>query len=243
MAQPRPHLSKAPIAEAVIELRTLPRPEAALPCLQELAATLQARFPKQTLLREAEVALNLPAVGAPTAEPKAHNHGILLTSADSKVVIRLASDNFAYSRLAPYTSWEEVIQEAFPLWQQYARTAVPRAVSRYAVRYINQMDLLGDDAARYLEALPQPPVSLPQKGFTCRMILDDPQRSCTVVVTQATAPAPPRGTMKLLLDIDVFREGSWAVAEISPASFTPLRELKNQVFFASLTDAAVERYI
>lgn len=49
--------------------------------------------------------------------------------------------------------------------------------------------------------------------------------------------------MKLLLDIDVFREGSWAVAEISPASFTPLRELKNQVFFASLTDAAVERYI
>lgn len=242
MASPYPHLSKAPIAEAVIEFRTLPRPDLSLTHLQELASALQPRFPKQTLLRQAELSVNLPPQGNPTAEPKAHDHGLLLQSEDQKVIVRIATDNFAYSRLAPYTSWTEVFQQAFPLWQQYAQAAGPLAVSRYAVRYINQMDLPADDPGKYLTAPPQAPIPLPQKGFASRMVLEDERRSCTAVVTQATAPAPPRGRLQLLLDIDVFREGSWKSDEISEASFEGLHDLKNEIFFANLTQPTIERY-
>ncbi|HEY8054569.1 MAG TPA: TIGR04255 family protein [Terriglobales bacterium] len=241
MTAPYPHLSKAPIEEAVLEIRTRPRPDAGFEEIRELAASLRDRFPGESLIRQAEVVVN-PAEQVLQTAQQGRDYGLLLKSADGRTVVRLSLDNFAYSRLAPYTSWDEMFPTAFALWTQYMAKAEPQEVSRYAVRYINGLDLPAADLADYLTTPPVAPVPLIPTGFITRLLLQDTRRSCSAALTQATAPAAPRDRLLLLVDIDVFREGTWPAASLSADSFVPLHDLKNDIFFASVTPPTIERY-
>jgi len=64
--------------------------------------------------------------------------------------------------------------------------------------------------------------------------------SRTIIVVQALGPPPQPGKMRLLLDIDVFRGGELPTdAKSCAATMEKLRQLKNTIFFASVTDDAI----
>lgn len=156
-------------------------------------------------------------------------------------------DGFTFSKIEPYTTWEEVFEEAFRLWKVYVDAARPREVSRVAVRYINRMRLAAvSDLGQYLESPPLLPAPIPQmiREFLTRVYVDDDKSSASAVIVQALEPRVDPSTISLLLDIDAFREmKNFAPDDLGlPAIFTELRRLKNDIFFASITEKTAEIY-
>jgi uncharacterized protein (TIGR04255 family) len=157
-------------------------------------------------------------------------------------------NGFTFSKIKPYTTWEDISREAFRLWKAYIIAAKPREVNRVAVRYINRM-LLPDvqDLGEYLEAPPKLPAPMPQivREFLTRVYVRDDKRNASAVVVQALEPRidPNANEIALLLDIDAFREVNEKPDDPGLLSvFQLLRELKNEIFFANLKEKTVEIY-
>src|SRR5258708_35248458 len=78
------------------------------------------------------------------------------------LVAQFRIDGFTFSKLEPYTTWEEVFAEASRLWQLYVAKAQPPEVIRVAVGCINRLRVPGpadrseDLAAPPLLASPSP---------------------------------------------------------------------------------------
>jgi uncharacterized protein (TIGR04255 family) len=155
-------------------------------------------------------------------------------------------DGFTFSKIVPYTTWDKVFGEAFRLWKVYVHGARPRQVSRVAVRYINQMRLPAvKDLGEYLEAPPQVPPPTPQtiQEFLTRVYVRDDRRYASAVIVQALEPPLDPSQISLLLDIDAFREVTLKPDDPElPFIFGELRKLKNEIFFASITEKIAERY-
>jgi len=162
-------------------------------------------------------------------------------------IAQLRMDGFTFNRLEPYTTWEEVFGEALRIWAIYARALEPRQVLRIAVRYINRMRVPGPaELAEYLSAPPNLPQPIPQRvrEFLCRTHVDDTNRNASAVIIQALEPRVDPSQISLLLDIDAFRDGLALAPDdpTIPERFEQLRQLKNEIFFASVTDRTVEMY-
>jgi hypothetical protein len=72
----------------------------------------------------------------------------------------------------------------------------------------------------------------------------DEKRNASAVIVQALEPRVDlNAIISLLLDIDAFREVNEAPDDPGlPSVFAQLRELKNEIFYASITEPVVEKY-
>ena len=98
----------------------------------------------------------------------------------------------------------------------------------------------------YLEAAPllPPPISHQLRQFLCRFVIDDDRRNASAVIVQASEPLIGPEAITLLIDIDAFKE-NLAIAPEDPRlseMFLQLRDLKNEIFFASITERTVGMY-
>jgi len=161
-------------------------------------------------------------------------------------VAQFRTDGFTFSKLEPYTTWEQVFGEAQRLWKIYLQVARPRETKRLAVRYINRLRVPRPaDLREYLEAPPVLPSPIPSaiREFLTRVVVLDSVRDASAILIQALEPSPDPTTIQILLDIDAFREVALAPEDSSLSEiFERLRALKNDVFFASLTEKTVEMY-
>jgi uncharacterized protein (TIGR04255 family) len=121
-------------------------------------------------------------------------------------------------------------------------------LSRIAVRYINRMRASRNrNINEFLEAPPIPPKPIPAaiRDFLTRVHVNDESRGAGAVIVQALEPQLDPNVMSLLLDILAYHDFD---PEISPDSpelpiiFQSLRELKNEIFYASITEKCVEKY-
>ena len=76
-----------------------------------------------------------------------------------------------------------------------------------------------------------------------RLVVPKQELEATAIITQAMEPVQEGARLPLIFDIDVFRLGSFAVAtdEIW-TMFESLRNLKNEIFFKSITPKAEELF-
>jgi uncharacterized protein (TIGR04255 family) len=156
-------------------------------------------------------------------------------------------DGFTFSKLEPYTTWEDVFGEADRLWRIYVQTAQPLEISRLAVRFINRLRLPGPAELRqYLEAPPvlPPPIPHAVREFLTRIVVQGGNdNDASAVLIQALEASLDPATVPLLLDIDAFREVSLPPGDPSVTGiFEQLRRLKNDIFFASVTERTVEMF-
>ena len=149
-------------------------------------------------------------------------------------------DGFTFSRLRPYESWEELRNEARRLWQLYERIARPDVITRCAVRFINRFDLTPpiEDLCKWFYTYPKIPGSMPPKldGLFFRLVFPFPQDRVRAILTLAIEQGEDESSLPVILDIDVFRseEVSCSAADLWER-FERLRDIKNQIFFASIT--------
>jgi uncharacterized protein (TIGR04255 family) len=244
-----PHLSKAPIVEAVIDLRVKLPPDFKLEVFHFLRAQMVEDYPgleeqqiiEQTIKQE-------PGQTAEFSTRVSGIHGHRLLSKDGKNVVQLRRDGFTFSRLNPYTQWEEVFGEAWRLWNMYVEAAKPLEVLRIAVRYINRLllPLPFSNPEEYLKAPPMTADGWPSdmSAFLSRVVMHDPESEILVNVIQALEPqACGQTSVTLLFDIDAYQDVSLPADDATMrARFAGLREMKNRVFFKGLTEKAIDLF-
>lgn len=246
MAIPRV-LSRPPITEALIDLRTAVDSAIDAARLQGLRTALQADYPNVEERHQVQAQFRFQDGGL--VLPPAENlfHGLFFRTTDGLRIAQFRRDGFTLNQLAPYANADVLIAEALRLWHLYRDAVQPAAISRVACRYINSLRLPygpRDDFRRFLTAAPNVPAEAPQSvsSFLSRVMAHEGDD--VVILTHKLEDAIPGEPIPVTLDIDVFRPGAFsAEGQELLGILERLRQLKNRVFFASLTDEAVELFI
>ena len=246
----RVHYSRAPITEALIDLRIVHSQGFSVDDLASIGDMLGDRYPNQEPMYLYSAQMSMPEVGNPMETETAHQHGgFSFTSQNKQHVFQARMDGFTFSTLAPYDRWESFRDEARRLWELYRSAAKAEGVTRAAVRYINRIDVPnatgGIRLEDYLRTYPEVSVDFPEEGimsnFFMQLQLWQEDLGCWLVVNEAPDMPPAEDTMSVRLDFDLFREQyeePWRTDDDTEVwnFLARLHDRKNEIFEASITN-------
>jgi uncharacterized protein (TIGR04255 family) len=245
-----PTLANAPIVEAALGIQArAERPWEASTVSQKIKATLPD-YPKVASHNQFVQAIKLEPSKAPeTMTQEMGWNGFRVQSEVEPHIAQFNRDGFIFSRLHPYETWERFLREALRLWQIYVGMAGPTQVQRISLRYINRIDLpLGDmEFEDYIQPAPQTPhkMNVPFYGFFHQDTLAVPGHDYSInIVRTIQQPADPRMRgLGLILDIMVMTMQPFALEEEALHRRLPeMRWLKNEVFYGSVTQKALDSF-
>jgi uncharacterized protein (TIGR04255 family) len=235
------HYSKAPIIEAIIDLRCEFTGEQSPEHLGRVQELMASDFPLREDLMEFKAQI-APATGL-TSEQKVL--GFRLLTKERTKIAGIGIEGFSFSWLAPYDRWESLREEALRLWTLYCSITNPVKVNRVGVRFINRLDFPRSDGEgveldEYLRTAPRIAPELPQRleSFFLRfqlVLAGEPMANVTITET-GVAPASP-DVVSVILDIDAFARSLQATSEDAWKIIERLRDEKNFAFESCITDA------
>ena len=243
------HLSAAPIKEALIDIKVALPEKVNTERLKSGYSQVSDRYPTIDTLHKGELRIQLD--GSPHGDMTVDTAnsttfaGYRCISADDLNTVQFRVDGFTFSRLESYDSWDELKREAVRLWKIYSNSVSPSLVARIATRYINQLKLpRNSNINEYLAAPPVIPdgLDLELSRFLTQIAIKMPSIGAQGIVTQGWNGRNDNN-MTVLLDIDVYIEKQFDPqnGEIWK-SFDRLRELKNDIFFHSITEKTAKLY-
>ncbi len=241
--------SRAPIAEAVIDLifdfESAPDTER----LRALAQHFSNRFPQRHAMNAVGMTIPLSQEAGEVQGSDAVSYGWRLSNENLTRVVQLRTNGVSYSHLKPYSNWETFAGEAREIFEAYIHACAPKTAERIAVRYINQIELpQGVDVADYLnisanvpDADGKLPVDITGYFMQMRIQQSDLGPGFEVIVNSGIGPATNPDQMALLLDLDVFvmRSAKPTIKSIYD-TLNLLRDRKNQYFEAAITHSTRE---
>lgn len=246
-------LSKAPIAEAAIEIRIPPITPIPFAAIDQFCSAIAEQYPVSSPLRFIAPRFDLENLDDAQTEIQTRTaysrFGARLASEDSRMVLQAKHDGLVVSRLQPYDSWEQLIGEVRKLWAIYVQLFKPPEVVRLGVRYINRIELSYVDGFVDFDKVftrgPQIPPTLPQslESFYTRVVMPIPAHSATLALVQSLDAPLEDGSHFATLDLDA--SISTAMKPDSPSLWSQLEQLravKNEAFFASLHREVWEKY-
>lgn len=230
--------AKAPITEAVIELRF------ARPIDLEVAKKAAQRVRPEYAFEdpEEEVHIQFDATTRKTQFQQVWS-GVKLSSLDRADLSMFRTNSFVCSRLAPYLGWEFFQPRATRGWDALRRAAGALELARIGVRYINRIDVpvaANMKIEEYLNVGPKTPTAdRPITGYAMQIVGPLGADDCGLILNSATVPSPLIGFASLVLDLDLYREKDlprrddelWTLIE-------QMRHHKNRVFESCITDKA-----
>jgi len=238
-----PSLSKGPIVEGLIDIRVERSAGATIATLKAACDELAAEFPSRQERRTFLTELNFsPEAGVSTQTTEDGPDGFILRSADEKWVVQFRLDGFTVSRLQPYGTWDELKGKASTLWAKYSEAAKPTKIVRIDSRFINRVQLpIGESFEKtFLTNFVIGP-TLPQSvaGYLLRVVIPFEEHDAIAIITQSLEG----NSTDCILDLDAFSEQPQGIAENEMwRKLEGLREVKNLLFFGSITEAALERF-
>jgi len=167
-------------------------------------------------------------------------------SADGNKIAQLRRNGIGCSIIQGYTEWNHLRSLTQYFWRVFLEQAgaVPR-VNRLATRYINVIDvpITKLDFDEYLTAAPGLPDTLatPISHFLQRVEAPFGADVVAVIIQTLDAPAPPRLPIILDIDVQMSKECAGDSRDIWTA-LDSLRKIKNDIFFSSVTERALEPY-
>ena len=247
-----PHLNNAPVVEAVIDLRTRLAKPVGPAEFKAFRERQQSKYLKAQHIQLVKADFRLETDAPKGDEMSRQVVGVRLDDADGHWAIQAKSDGLTVSRLAPYSSWDDLVATVRALWGDYVELFAPEMVTRLGVRYINLLPVPVDkpiDLDSMLTAGPRIPKDLPQEmtEFMTRLVLPIPQNGIVLTVVQAPGAAASgsnSGSAGVILDIDAACDQSYALDR--PAMWEKLEQLrdaKNMAFFGSVTRETWETFL
>lgn len=245
------HYEKAPIVEAVIDLRVTPAEAMSIDDLKKIHSAISEHYPvcDNFYLYSGEFKVLAPDTEAQTKTD--HQHiGFAYHDANRKQILQARLDGFTFSVFNPYDRWETFRDEARRLWNIYRAHCELVNVTRVALRYINRIDIPGDAAEMkdYFHTYPQVSEQYAHEninGFFMQLLMPQPDLESILVFNQAGVEPPQPHTLSFMLDLDL--------SKAAPQLFEPVeddapiwdllekfRVRKNEVFNASITDKVKE---
>lgn len=242
-----PHLSKAPIREAVLDIKVEPHGELSPDELAKFVDKVQGEFSEAKPIRplQAEFVARGDDPGVRLNPPQ--TLGMICWNESMTRAVQGRVDGFTVNHVQGYESWTVLREQARRLWGEYVAIAAPKKVIRCALRYINRLELpvLVDMAASLLTR-PEVGAELPQlvDDFFMHVVVPFPEGR-KASITQASEPLTEDGARSrgLILDIDAFSTRSFDIGDDGIwKEFDELRRLKNKCFFHSLKPATWETF-
>jgi uncharacterized protein (TIGR04255 family) len=245
-----PVLKNAPITEALIDIRVKLPATTDVKSIYLLFEKIKNQYPTRQEYKVSEFSFQLKPDAAPVKASQHKVNGYRYISADQKQIFQARLDGFTMSRLHPYTEWKDLRDEAKKLWQFYRDITRPEAITRVALRYINNLNIPMPivDFSDYLAAPPIIPEGLPQgvSSFLTRVTIHEPAIAANAIITQALEVVPQTPEMNhlpVILDIDVFRLDPNGIEENDAwNTIDQLRHFKNKIFDKSITPKLKEIY-
>lgn len=237
-----PHLSKAPIVEAVIDIRVVPSVKWDEGSLEKELKQRLPDFPKVESLREARYQLTPGKPDVPVVE----DFGCVsfkLHSNDSLYIAQFNKGGFVFSRLKPYEDWGQFSQEALRLWAIYCELLKPSDIKRIGLRFINRIDIMQStiELGDYYKYPPEPLKELnwPLAGYLHHDVIQIPETLYSINLIKTVQNFP--GKIGLILDVDVFMQSQFEFNELRIIEcLEEMRWAKNKIFFSSLTEKLIE---
>jgi uncharacterized protein (TIGR04255 family) len=245
-----PHLTKAPILEAVIDIQIKALSEESLEILKNAHDKIKEDYPKINQRKSRQVKIEMAMDIQQPVELKELVEGYMFTSADGKNVLLFRRNGFTLSRVKNYYTFDSLLEEAIKQWGIYKATVGDITISRVAVRYINQIQVpfpLIDDTD-YLKVTPKPKTKPSQskliRSFMNQINSLDTKSGANVNMVMFMQEPPANATeTNVIIDIDVYRlvsdlkddQSMWNIIR----SF---REVKNRLFYDSIGKAIIEKY-
>lgn len=236
------HLSKAPIVEAVLDLRVASSAEWDESSLQNQLKERLPDYPKHDTVQETEVQFS-SKTGTNVIKDFAYI-GLKCQSEDSFYVVQFNKDSFVFSRLKPYENWEKFSQEALRLWKIYCELLKPVEIGRIGLRFINRLAIKQEQKVELADYYKRPPLPIeglnwPLSGYLYRDVLQVPGTPYSANVIKTVQRTQQEAG--LLLDIDVFMDKRLSFNELRISEhMNKMRWVKNKVFFSSLTEKALK---
>jgi uncharacterized protein (TIGR04255 family) len=242
MARQR-HLKNAPIKESVIDFRISP-PNNNIDLLSSLTKDITSSYPLTDPIKNFTGSFGV-VEGKPFVKPPEDKiDGYSVKSGDGKNIAQFKVNGFTFSRLAPYTQWEIVRDEAKILWELYSTKMKPELITRVAVRYINLLIFNSPlELDEYFTESIKLPKSLPQEFYSFFQRIVVPQEDLMANIIQTTQNLQDNNKLGIILDIDVYkldesgidRNKLWEI-------FERLRDFKNRIFFEIIQEKTAEMY-
>lgn len=241
-------LKTPPIVEAVIDFRVKLRSQVDGTSLTKVTPEFKAKFPKAALMRQRAFQVTFGEDAPPNPNPaKEVISGARFDSANKEQVAIFTLEGFTLSNVLNYSTWPEFKEQAIESWNEYCKLADPQEIVRVGLRYINRLDFPAPvELSNFFTAAPSLPPELPQiiGPFHSRVLFPLSDGIGMGSLTHVLNPTIG-SDISVILDIDIYQEG--LNYEASKANAWDLldkfRVQKNNVFFASLTDKALEKYL
>lgn len=230
---------RAPIIEALIDIRVTPRDGLDASDLKLFSEKWPERFPTCQLQLQSEIKLDATD-GTMALESNSGTLGYAFFNSGNDKVVQVQTGGFSFSKLTPYQGWNHLLAEFQELWSAYLELSQPPLISRLGVRFINRIPLPVNsriEVSDYLNFSPNSPSILgAMSEFFMRTVIHNPREpDISGVVTVASDVANER--FAFIFDIYVFI----ANANLRPQTgeiwlkLEHLREYKNDIFFGGIT--------
>lgn len=161
-------------------------------------------------------------------------------------VVQLRGDRVTVSQVGLYDSWEKLVAHSRGVVKAFVSATGAERAGRIAARFINRIPL-----SRNLgELLEHPPVidvgigSAQVDDFMTKMSIKGLERGIRANLTVGTATnSQDNDERVLIVDVDVYIRGDFSSEfdEIS-AELDSIRSVKNDLFFGTVTDVALEQF-
>lgn len=242
-----PRLSKAPIAEAALEIRARATGDWAEAGISSALRAQLPEYPHQEgrNIFQGEFAVESGKRPQHTLEDLGWC-GVAARSEDKKQIAFFERDRFLFSRLEPYGRWDDFQAEALRLWNTHCTLACPMTLHRIGVRFVNRIPLpLGNVRLEdYLRVVPSAPAELPLifTGFLHQDAMTVPGHDYDVSITRATQ-GTGSPTWTLIIDVDVFTKTPYSAEDADlEGRLQEMRWLKNKAFFGTVADKLKEDF-
>jgi uncharacterized protein (TIGR04255 family) len=233
-----PHLSNAPIKEAVIEILVEAGDDFGLPQIEPLAGKVEVAYPRVGKRGQyTSVFRSEPGGKAQLEHSPAGQDGIVCGAPSKKKTVNFFIGGFSFHQQRPYDGWDVFAEEALRLWSVYEEVAKPKKIRRIGVRFLNfiEANLPLNISEILVNAAPQPVPGLSVGNFTTQVLVaKDPNRGPFANIVQSIQLASENEErVSVILDIDAFVQEPYAAQAIQERLVT-LRDLKNEIFFNSV---------
>ncbi|WP_162184713.1 TIGR04255 family protein [Sphingomonas hengshuiensis] len=236
--------SSPPIIEAVIEVRF--GEPAKDTRLLKASDWLKPRYSNVSIEEQIEANVDFPTRHAEfVSGGRRYRH----SSDDLADAVVLSHTGVAWTRLAPYEGWDQFLSRASQELKSVLKALASPRLTRIGLRFINRIDVPSDidGLAHYEEyinyRIEAGPLMEPSMGYQWLIRSHHSNHNLIAILQSATVPPEIPGTSAFTLDIDIA-----SVENVPQSSDTVseklghMRELKNDIFEAGITEKARELY-
>ncbi|MFP4172721.1 MAG: TIGR04255 family protein [Candidatus Hydrogenedentota bacterium] len=250
MTESHHKLGNPPIVEAVVDIDCDLPPGVELEGLKEKAqACFRAEYPDFQTRYMFEHEFQKKGEAELRASSRRGVEGYLFRHENRKQLVQVRRQGFSFNRLAPYSTLDDYLPEIERTWRQFVEFAKPVQVRVIRLRYVNRLPLPLTEGTVDLDAYLRVGPRLPdEERLTFSGFLNQhkavERETGNEVRTVLTSRKPESGALPVIFDITASKAvdmepDDWAMIS---STIQSLRDLKNRVFYHTLTEQCLKLF-